>query len=61
MSVELYEYERLSPAPVMVVSAAAAAAYLCVVKKKLFGIPVFGAVNIGVRDKKFGANNENRS
>ena len=56
----MYEYERRSPAPVIVVSAAAAA-YWCVVKKKFFGIPVFGAVNIGVRDKKFGANNENRS
>ena len=36
VSVELYEYERLSPAPVMVVSAAAAAAYWYVVKKNFF-------------------------
>ena len=51
MSVELYEYERLSPAPVMVVSAAAAAAYWCVVKKLGQGVPVFGAVAPGVGTK----------
>ena len=58
--VVLYEYKRCSPAPVIVVSAAAAAACWCVVKKLGLGVPVFGAVDIGARDKKFGAQDENR-